>query len=177
MFFGRGGNKIQADYTFTDFYKEYKKSAKKPINKKDAREIIQKYNTEMLKKVIYDGFDFPLRPKLGSIRIRKFDNSLKLNENGEIRNKLSPNWTKTVQLWKNKYGDLSPEELKEIEDKPIVYHLNEHTDGIIFKWFWDKVTCTVPNQSAYSLSIIRQMKREAAQAWKKVPSLKDVYYS
>lgn len=176
MFFGRNENKIQVDFGFKEFYKYYKNVTNNFIDKKICKELLKEYNEKMLKLVIYEGYDHSLRPRLGSIRIKKFDNSLRLNKEGEIENKLRPDWGKTRKRWVELYGNISGEELKEIKNKPIIYHLNEHTDGIVLKWYWDKVTCTIINQSAYKLEILRLVKREAAKAWKEIPSLKDIYY-
>jgi len=176
MFFGRGRNKVKVDYGFDDIYKWYKEESKNPLDKKIARNIIIDFNNEVLKSVVFEGHDHSLGGRLGSIRIRKFDNNLKLNKKGEIANKLKPDWPKTYELWNKKYPGKSPKELKEIKNKPLVYHLNEHTDGYVFKWYWDKITSNVKNQTAYSFEPIRTIKREAAKAWKNIPGLRDIYY-
>jgi hypothetical protein len=174
--FKRTKNKVTTDFKPTDIYRHYAASSSEPVDSKTFISVLQSFNTEMLKMVLYDGADFNLPFRLGFIRIKKFDNSLKLNEQGEIANKLRPNWGKTLKKWKELYPDIDPSEYKNIKDKPVIYHLNEHTDGWAFRWYWDKITCNVINQSAYKFEPIRQIKREAAKAWKQIPNLKDKYY-
>jgi len=174
--FKRGNNKVKVDYTSKDVLKFYKNKYSKAVNGKIFRQILQEYNLEILRMIIYDGLDYSMAFRLGSIRIKRFDNSLRLGEDGEIANKLKPNWSKTLKKWGELYPDKTSEEIRGIPDKPIVYHLNEHTDGTVFKWFWDKVTSNIKNQSAYRFEPIRSMKREAAKAWKNLPNLKNLYY-
>ena len=49
-------------------------------------------------------------------------------------------------------------------NKKLVFHLNKHFGGYNAKWFWDKSTCAVVNQSAYSLTMTRENKRKLAKA-------------
>lgn len=174
--FKRRENKIKVDFKPSDIFDFYKDKSKNPVKSTIFHEVLKEYNGEMLRMVLYDGLDFTLQNRLGFIRIKKFDNTLKLNDKGEIANKLRPNWGKTLKKWKELYPDVDPKDYKNIPDKPVIYHLNEHTDGWAFRWYWDKITCNVINQSAYKFEPIRQIKREAAKAWKQIPNLKDKYY-
>jgi hypothetical protein len=176
MYFGRGKNKVTKDYGFEDIYKQYKELSKNPLEKKLVRKVLMEFNTEILRHVVYDGYDFSMGYRLGSIRIKKFNNALRLNKEGEIANKLRVDWEKTKKKWEELYPGKSPKELKQIKNKVLIFHLNEHTDNYVFRWFWDKVTCNLLNQSAYFFEPIRPIKREAAKAWKEIPGLKNIYY-
>lgn len=174
--FKRNKNKIKADYTAKHIYKHYVSKVSDPVPSTVFNSVLSDFNNEMLKMVLYDGLDFNFQYRLGFVRIKKFDNSLKLNQEGEIANKLKPDWGKTLARWKELYPDVFPEHYKLISDKPVIFHLNSHTDGWVFRWYWDKITSNVINQSAYKFEPIRQIKREAATAWKEIPNLKDKYY-
>ncbi len=174
--FKRNKNKIKIDFGLKDLYKFYKEHSKNPISSKLFHTILREYNTEILRLIIYDGLDYSIGSRIGSIRIKKFDNSLRLNADGEIANKLRPDWQKTLKKWGEIYGEKTAEELKSIPNKPIIYHLNEHTDGFVFRWCWDKVTSNLKNQSFYKFEPVREIKREAARAWKEIPDLKTLYY-
>jgi len=176
MYFGRGKNKIKVDKGFPELYKAYKKECDNPIDKNTFKSIIKEFNNKMLDSVIYEGDDFSFAYRMGSLRIRKFDYSLKVDEEGNIKNRLKPNWEKTLKRWKELYPDHNREDMTKIEDKPIIYHLNEHTDGYVFKWYWDKITCNAPNQTAYRIEVLRDTKRKASKAWQEIPGLKDKYY-
>ena len=174
--FKRKENKVKIDFGLKDICKYYQEHSRDPIEKSLIGRILREYNTEILRMMIYDGLDYSMSHRIGSFRIKKFDNSLKLNDEGEIANKLRPDWAKTKEKWAELYKGASAEEIKKIPDKPIIYHLNNHTDGYVFRWYWDKVTSNIKNQSVYKFAPIRQMKREAAQAWKKHPELRTLYY-
>jgi hypothetical protein len=168
--------KIICKYGLNDVFKLYKKRSKNKIDRKVFSSFVREMNEEILRLIIYDGYDFTMPNRLGSIRIRRFENSLRLDENGEIKNKLFPDFNKSISYWKKIYANKTAEEIKEIKNKPIIYHLNSHTEGTVLKWHWDKVSSNIKNQSVYGFSIVRCMKREAAKAWKACPNLKYKYY-
>jgi len=51
-----------------------------------------------------------------------------------------------------------------MEPLTLVFHLNKHFNGYNAKWFWDKSTCIVHNQTAYSLTLSRANKRKLSEA-------------
>lgn len=174
--FKRNKNKVKADFTSKDLYKFYCSRSNKPIDSKTYLKALREYNTEILRLIVFDGLDYAMHGRVGSIRIRKFDNSLRLNGEGEIANKLHPDWAKTKKKWLELYPGKTSEEIKAIPNKPIIYHLNEHSDGYVFKWYWDRVTCNLKNQFAYKFEPVRDMKRLAAKSWKEIPKLRTLYY-
>ena len=168
--------RVQADYTAKDMYKWYKKKYDNPVEWRVYSDFLKEFYTELFNLIIYNGIDYIMPGRLGSIRIRRRQNIQKLDENGEVIHNLKPNWKKTLELWEKKYPNATREEVKNIPNKPIIYHLNDHTDGSYFRWYWDKMTCNVKNQSAYRFEPIRDKKREAAKAWKEIPKLRNIYY-
>lgn len=173
---GTRQGRVKADYTTIDMYKWYKEKYKNPVEYNLYREFITEFYTEVLNLIIYNGLDYLMPGRLGSLRIRKKQNFQKINEQDQVVHNLKPNWKKTLDLWNTKYPDYTAEEIKAIPNKPIVYHLNEHTDNYYFRWYWDKITSNVKNQSAYRFEPIRDKKREAAKAWKEIPKLRNIYY-
>ena len=75
-------------------------------------------------------------------------------EDGEIKG-LAPDWVKTKQLWD------SDEEAK--NNKQLVYHFNEETNGIRYKFFWSKNRVLVSNKTLYNLRMTRSNKRELSR--------------
>ena len=75
-------------------------------------------------------------------------------ENGEIKG-LAPDWVKTKQLWD------SDEEAK--NNKQLVYHFNEETNGIRYKFSWSKNRVLVSNKTLYNLRMTRSNKRELSK--------------
>jgi len=168
--------RITADYKTADMYKYYKNKYKNPVDQKVYTAFLNEFCSEVLNLVIYNGIDYILPGRLGSLRIKKRKNIQKIDENNNLIHNFKVNFKETLKLWNDKYPGLSWEELKKIEDKPKIYHLNEHTDNYYFRWYWDRITCNVKNQSAYKFEPVRQKKREAAQAWKNIKNLKNIYY-
>ena len=75
-------------------------------------------------------------------------------EDGEIKG-LAPDWVKTKQLWD------SDTEAK--ENKQLVYHFNEETNGIRYKFSWSKNRVLVSNKTLYNLRMTRSNKRELSK--------------
>jgi len=174
--FKRGKGKKLADYALHDIYKFYKTLDGEKVPSNIFRAVLKDYNTKALEKVVYEGEDFELEAGMGSIRIRKFNNKPKLNKDGEVKNKFAVDWPETHKRWREIYPGKTDEEILKIPNKPRVFHLNEHTDNWVLKWHWDKITCTVPNQSAYRFYPVRTIKRNAAKVWKEVPGMHTKYY-
>lgn len=172
----RGKGKVKTDFGLKEIYDFYYEKYSNTVDKSLYRKICKEFNENILKDAIYEGRDFSMGARLGSIRIRKFNNKIKLGEDGNIATKFKVNWNKTLKKWEELYPDKTPEEIKNIPNKPLIFHLNEHTDGWVMKWYWDKITCNVVNQSAYRFEPQREIKREAAKAWKTIPGLKNIYY-
>ena len=153
----RGKRKVIADYKFDDIYKYYKKNnPNNYVSKQTVRKLYKEMFPYIVKMIVLDNFQFRMPANLGDLRIRKKETTPVLNEDGELdTRRLSVDWKATKQLWKKKYPDKTAEEIKEIPDKPLIRELNEHTDGYRYVWFWDKLTSSVPNQSAYYLDMTR----------------------
>ena len=75
--------------------------------------------------------------RLGSLRILKKEMNYSAG-----KNKLKINWQET-----NKH-------------KKVVYHLNDHTDGFNYRWFWSKKNAIVKNKTIYSFQATRTNKKK-----------------
>lgn len=177
--FKRGERKYKCDYGVNDIYNFYKEKSKVPIDKKKWKAIVQEFNTITLRSCIYDGKEISLFYRLGSLRVRKKNKQFKLNEDGSVNTKnLTVDWKKTKLMWSKKYPDLTPEQIAQIpvEEKKLIYNLNEHTNKNTFKFYWDKLTCIVPNQQYYRFKVIRTFRREIARAIFNNSELQYIYF-
>lgn len=50
-----------------------------------------------------------------------------------------------------------------IDEGKIIYHLNEHSDGYKYRFYWSKVPQTFPDRYKYTARLVRQNKRMLAQ--------------
>jgi len=159
MFFKRGKRKFKTSYTYKDLYKYYKDNTFNPVDYKTYIDVIKRYFDIIMPMIIEENLEIRLPARLGHFRIRERLYEIKLNDRGEVdKRHLQVNYKKTKELWKKKYPDKTTEELRKIRNKPLVYYLNEHSDGKIYAFYWDKVVCNITNQKYYKIKVIRKWK-------------------
>ncbi len=153
----RGKSKVIADYKFGDIYKFYKELyGEKALPRDVVWKIYKKLFPAIAKLIVYENLDYRMPARLGYIRIKKKKIEIKLDKDGNVdARRFSINWKKTKKYWMELYPGKTGEEIKQIENKPLVRELNEHTDGYRMTWFWDKSTCNVKNQFAYYINMTR----------------------
>lgn len=115
-------------YTIYDFYETYEYKDK--IDKKVFIDLIKDFFSLYFEKIVVERKRYKLPYGLGTHRIKK--RKLK----GCIRPKIDFNATK-------KLGK-------------TVYHLNKHTNGYYFRWFWDKDGVRLKNKSFYLFELTKK---------------------
>ncbi|MGL6105519.1 MAG: hypothetical protein ACRC0V_11910 [Fusobacteriaceae bacterium] len=134
-----------------DSYKLYSKNIKNKISLSDYLSINNEYNKFLLEKV-FIGEEVTLPSQLGTLKVLGKKQKLKLDKNGNmITYGLSVDWVRTKKLWDNN------ETAK--EEKRLVYHLNEHSGQVRYKFFWSKKNVFVKNKGLYALRMSRTNKR------------------
>jgi len=159
--------KLRTDYGAPEIYRHYCKTTGNPRNLTWAQytEITKKFFTRVLESLIYKGIEFSFPNRLGNLRIKKSKVAARLNKYGNLDKRgYAPNWDATKKLWARQYPDKTPEELKSVKGKQIIYHLNRHTDGYLHKWVWDKSTRIAKNSSGYIIEVVRSADRKLAKA-------------
>jgi len=153
----RGKRKVIADYKIDDIYRFYcESSPDNYVSKQMMHTLFKEMFPSIVKMIVLDNFQFRMPANLGDLRIKKKITKPSINDKGELdTHRLSIDWKTTKALWLQKYPDKTAEEIKSIEDKPVIRELNEHTDGYRYVWYWDKLTTNIPNQSAYYLDMTR----------------------
>lgn len=129
--------------TLLDAYKDFKEIAKNEpmllnINKALYKKICLEFNKLLSNSIMNNAFEFKMPSNIGSLRVKK----------------IKGNKTRRVD-WKT---------TKKHNTK--VYHLNFHTDGYYYKWFWHKHKAIFTNKSAYSFTPTRYNKRTLASLLK-----------
>lgn len=162
--FKRGKGEYNSFTKIDDFYSWYSATVSDPLPKQLYKAIFKAYIGRIMVEVIYNSFDFSMGHNLGSVRIREKDYRILLGEDGKVdKHELVPDWGKTLKKWKKIYADIPPAEWKAIKDKPMMYIENDHSDGTIKQWFWDKVTCNIPHQTKYKFNATRTLDRLLAK--------------
>lgn len=154
-------DKLVADYRVKDVYKDISTE----VNYSTYSKFVTEANEALMSAVIYDNLEIKL-PSIGSISIKKSMPSI-LDKDGNLKKKaLKVNYGATNKLWKEKYPDKTWEQIKAIPDKTVVYHVNKHSDGFIFKFVWDKLTSNLPHKSFYRFKAARYFTRLLASELK-----------
>lgn len=155
---------------FFEYYCEHAKYSSLHKDKYNAfiKELLQTLGTAVVK----EGIELHM-PFLGKLRIKAINSGL-LNNKGELR-KLRVDWQATKKYWSEIYPGLTPEELKAIPKKTVIYHTNEHSNKEYYTHFWDKV---VGGQNLYlfEFQASRQFSRMIATVAKD-PNRKIYYYA
>lgn len=125
------------ELSLKDAYKIYKEEALKPLPWKEYRDICHATNKEFAAMIVA-GKDMKL-PLLGYIGIRKS------KENLERKNYDYGHYNKTG------------------EKRMII---NNHSDGFLGKWWWNKSRCMLSGKFPYSFTATRDLKREIAAIFK-----------
>ena len=144
-YYSRNKNKIQNPYTMPDMYQDYLSKVEVntpydlPYN--IYKDIVCLYNKKLYNNLL-DGHKVKFPYKLGSLQVIK----KKMNFNNQLKYRMGIDWANTV-----KYGK-------------VIHHINEHTDGYKFLFFWDiKSKPTVKTANKYRLKPTRTLKRELAK--------------
>ena len=139
-------------YNTRDSYVVYKNMSDNPINISEYVQIINQFMKFLILKLLSTG-EIILPERLGRLSIFGKKVNIRI-EDGEIKG-LAPDWVKTKQLWD------SDAEAK--ENKQLVYHFNEETNGIRYKFSWSKNRVLVSNKTLYNLRMTRSNKRELSR--------------
>ena len=140
-------------YNLRESYKLYKILSNDTISRKEYLSITQDFMKFIASKLLEKG-EVVLPERLGKLQIQGRKSKIKIDENNKIKG-LSPDWGKTRELW-----DSDPIAKK---DKLIVYHFNEDTNGVRYKFLWSKRNVLLQNKTLYNLQFSRENKRNLAK--------------
>ena len=127
----------QASCTLVQAYKNYEDFYK--VGYKKYRSICEDFNKLIIDEILLKAKEFKMPYRLGTLRILKKEMNYAVG-----KNKLKIDWQET-----NKH-------------KKVIYHLNDHTDGFNYRWFWSKKKAIVKNKTIYSFQATRTNKRRLA---------------
>jgi len=135
-------------YNIPNSYETYKKVSKKPISKVEYVKILNDFMLFLTKKLFEVG-EILLPARLGILKIVGSKIKVK-TENGTIKG-LAPDWVKTKKLWDS--------DIEAKNKKQLVYHFNEETNGIRYRFVWSKKRIFLNNKTLYVLKMTRKNKR------------------
>lgn len=135
-------------YNINDSYVVYKNISNDPVDKSIYLQITNQFMKFLSSKLLSQG-EINIPERLGKLSIYGKKVKVKV-EDGQIKG-LAPDWVKTKELWE------SDKEAK--NKKQLVYHFNEETNGIRYKYVWSKNRVLVSNKTLYNLRMTRTNKR------------------
>jgi hypothetical protein len=156
------------------FFKYYSENAKqKKVNVRTFNAVLKDLLSSYSESIITEGLELRLG-QIGKLRIRSKQLHF-FRKDGTRSRTLRVNWKATWEYWEKKYPGFTKKELKQTENKPLIYHENEHTNGEFYEHHWDKITCNIPYIGLYDFKPSRQYSRLIAKVVKD-PNRKVFYY-
>lgn len=135
-------------YNTRDSYIIYKSVSKDPLEVSRYIEITNLFMKFLSNKLLEKG-SIIIPERLGNLSIIGKKIKVRIEE-GKIKG-LAPDWVKTKELWE--------EDSQAKLEKQLVYHFNENTNGIRYKYSWSKNRVLVTNKTLYNLKMTRENKR------------------
>jgi hypothetical protein len=165
IFKKRGKGRLSSDITNEDFYKFYLKSVPMieslgggmtrgsyQITQTEYIKILEDINKEITRVIITENYEYKLPCSLGRISMKQKPLEYLLDDKGDLKTmKLSVDYKALRELWSN------DEEAR--NNKTLVFHTNDHTNGNRMSWFWSKKGTKCVGLFPYYFIPCRQMKR------------------
>jgi hypothetical protein len=145
-------HKVKITAGIKDAYKDFRikyKAIHPHIRRTKYNNVCYLLNEAISDKIIKESYEFKIPYRLGRISIRKSKNTPRIKDGKLDASRMVPDWVRTWQLWYEEYPGMTREQIWDIKDKIVVYNLNEHTNGYVMKWHWDKSTSSLKNSSVY----------------------------
>lgn len=137
----------------TDSYKLYRTTRNDGVDINTYRKIACSFIEFIILK-LSEGRIVRLPEGLGDLYFSGKKVKPKIDEYGNIT-KLSIDWKETLKNWKTNPPDEN--------NKNYIYHFNEHTCGIRYRFIWKKRFSVVKNKNFYLFVPARALKRKFAQ--------------
>lgn len=148
--------RIEVTHTLDDAYKFYKQNYPEPhLTKQEYKKIAYLLNKTIANLIITESFEYRIPHGLGFLRIKKKKLKFKFTDGKINANKYIIDWKASWDYWVKKYPGLSRKEIKEIPNKGVYFQTNEHTNGEIMRWYWDKRISRVKNILSYSFRTVK----------------------
>lgn len=133
-------------YNGFKYYRKNKPADKKYILTESQYFAITRLINNLLVEEIAKGNEVKLPHRMGTIEIRKYEKSVKIGDDGEVKTNLPIDWDNTLKLWY--------EDEEAYKDKTLL-RLDEQE---IYKIVWNKENVNFNNRAFYELVFNRDLK-------------------
>lgn len=148
--------KVKVDGGLWKAYQRYKQDKIAPVvDRTTYTKICKEFNKALSHKIITESFEYKIPFGLGYLRIKASRQKIRVKDGKVQTHKMAINWNETWNLWNRLYPNKTRSDIKNIPDKKLVVHINEHTDGYIMRWYWDKRVSNFKNQTVYQFRPVK----------------------
>lgn len=142
-------HQIRNSFGIYDGYKYYRKN--KPVDKKyilteSQYFSITRFINNLLANELSKGNEIKLPHKMGTIEIRKYEKSIKLDDQGRVITNLPIDWDRTLKLWYEDSEAFNKKTLLKIDEKEM------------FKIMYNKEQANYNNQSFYDITFNKELR-------------------
>lgn len=122
----------------------------RPLTEKEFYSIIRNMNILLAEEII-NGRELILPQRMGHIELRKFDASIRIGEDGKIKDNLPIDWNKTLELWYEDEESYKNKTLVKVEEKEM------------FKIYYNKSSANYNNRSFYRFIFNKDLRTRLKQ--------------
>jgi len=145
--------------------------------RKDYIRICYEINKKLSERIIKESLELKLPYKLGTLSIKKQKIKILVKDGQLKKNKMIVDWEKSWEMWKADNPTLTRKEIMDLPNKTVVYNMNQHTNGYIFSWVWDKL---LSSDNLYNLRFYKfkptKQNRLDLKDWLKSDDRENDYY-
>ena len=135
-------------------YKDYRKmnprGTRNYLYRTNYYKLLQAINERMKEYLIYDEGTLNLPEGMGSLYIVGQKKEY-LDADGNFKKSCRIDWKSTLEMWKGR---------PDLRGKQFVYHTNEHTNGIVYRVFWEKRFVRGKNKIFYNFEESSAFKKD-----------------
>lgn len=159
-----------------DSFKHFKKKKGVPgITRKEYVEICHNLNKKISEKIIKESLEFKLPYGLGFLGITKNELKIRIKDGKLQKNKMIVDWEATWKIWNEEYAGLTNKEIRKLPGKTVIYQTNDHSNGYIMKWYWNKHKMKFKNLRLYRFKPTKQNRLDLAAHIKSDDKENDYY--
>jgi len=148
-------NKYIMDYSYRDIYDYYKERFGNKLKYKEFKALCVDFNKLLSNAIITESLEFKMPYRLGSLRIRAKKQRIILRDGKADIQKMAVDWPSSRKMWQEQWPNLSMKEILEIPHKKVLVYTNDHSNGYIMRWYWDKRLAYTKNQNVYVFKTVK----------------------
>lgn len=120
--------------------------------------ILKMFNEAIGHELIFNNFNFKMPYRLGNLVILKNKPKIYVDKDDKVINCLPVDWKETLKLWE--------EDPKAKLEKKLIRCVNEHFNGYVAKFKYDRSNARYANKTVYNFIPCRTLKIALAKAVK-----------